>query len=295
MSPDSEEPDVRKIPSLAVGVALAVLITVLGLAAPTSPVAAASSRCTTSGVFITSISCSHNTTSVQNWGVSREVHWQVPVGTAPAGGWPTVLMFQGSFFTAEITWSANSALPYGAYHQTDVVRRLLDAGYAVITPEAHLDSSTFWDTNVPPWSTSWTSSPDHSLMTTLFSMIDSGAFGPLRGTRMYATGISSGGYMTSRMAIAYPSRFRAIAIESASYATCAGVLCSVPTQSASHAPTLFLHGSIDVVVPISTARDYDTRLKAAGVSTRFVSQLTAGHEWLSSAPSEVVSWFNRYP
>lgn len=203
-------------------------------------------------------------------------------------------MFQGSFFTAELTWSSTNAMPFGAYHQTDVVRRLLDRGYAVITPEAHIGGSTFWDTNVPPWSLAWTTSPDHAFMTTIFSMIDAGTFGPLDGDGLFATGISSGGYMASRMALAYPERFRAVAIQSASYAACSGPLCVIPSLPSTHAPTLFLHGSADVVVPVLTARAYDAALRSQGTPTRFVSDLLSGHEWIRQAPAEVPAWFDRY-
>jgi hypothetical protein len=62
------------------------------------------------------------------------VHWQVPLGDPPASGWPVVLMFQGSLFSAELTWIATDDLPFGAFHQTRVVKALLDHGFAVITP-----------------------------------------------------------------------------------------------------------------------------------------------------------------
>lgn len=238
-----------------------------------------------------SISCTRQTTVVSG----REVHWQVPLGTAPAGGWPTVMMFQGSFFSADLTWSATTSMPFGAYHQTGVVKALLDAGYAVITPETRNDGSTYWDTNVPPHATSWTGSPDDVFVRSIFGLVDAGAFGPLDGSRMFATGISSGGYMASRMTLAHPSRFRAIAIASASYATCGGPACSIPALPAAHAPTLFMHGAADTVVPIVTARAYDARLRAQGTPTRFVSETFAGHRWLASAPTDVTTWFALHP
>lgn len=274
----------------------ALVIAAVAAVAPLSaaPAGAAPSRCTTSGVFVTSVTCAKQTTVVTNLGVGRDVHWQVPLGTPPAGGWPTVFMFQGSLFTAELNWSSNSALPFGALAQTRVVKALLDGGYAVVTPETHLNGSTFWDTNVPPFSVAWDASPDDQFMKTLFGMVDAGRFGPLNGREMFATGISSGGYMASRMTLAYPSRFRAIAIASASYASCSGPLCAIPALPAAHAPTLFMHGGVDTVVPIVTARAYDARLRAQGTPTRFVSETFAGHRWLASAPGEVRAWFDRY-
>jgi dipeptidyl aminopeptidase/acylaminoacyl peptidase len=59
-------------------------------------------------------------------------------------------------------------------------------------------------------------------------------------------------------------------------------------------PTLFLHGAADATVPIATARDYDDKLRASGIETRFVEVATAGHEWLASAPDEVTAWFSSH-
>jgi dienelactone hydrolase len=223
------------------------------------------------------------------------VHWQVPLGEPPAAGWPAVLMFQGSFFSAEITWIATDDLPFGAYYQTWVVKRLLDAGYAVITPEAKLDGGTFWDTNVPPYSINWESSEDHELMLLIFAGIEAGTFGPLDSERLFATGISSGGYMTSRMAVSYPGKFRALAIAAGSYATCSGPLCNVPDFDASHPPTLFLHGEVDLTVPLATAEEYYEKLLAAGVDAKLVTQPGEGHAWIPQSPDEVLAWFDGHP
>lgn len=248
------------------------------------------SRCETTA---TTITCPKTTVELGPW--QRDVHWQVPLGEPPAGGWPAVLMFQGSFFSAEVTWIATDDLPFGAYYQTWVVKRLLDAGYAVITPEAKLDGGTFWDTNVPPFSLNWESSEDHELMLLIFAGIEDGTFGPLDGERLFATGISSGGYMTSRMAVSYPGKFRALAIAAGSYATCSGPLCNVPDLDADHPPTLFLHGEIDLTVPLATAEEYHDKLLAAGVATKLVTQPGEGHAWIPQSPDEVPAWFDAHP
>ena len=85
--------------------------------------------------------------------------------------------------------------------------------------------------------------------TDAFSAASTAAFGPINTTRLYAMGISSGGFMTSRMAVSYPGKFRALADHSGSYATCSDT-CTVPTPLPSnHPPTLFLHGDTDAIVP----------------------------------------------
>jgi poly(3-hydroxybutyrate) depolymerase len=225
----------------------------------------------------------------------RMVHWQVPVGEAPAAGWPVAILFQGTLYSADTFWEAEQGDEFGGYNQVLVTRALLDAGFAVVTPEARLAGSGAWETNIPPMADHWQDSGDHAFMLDIFAAIESGNFGALDDTRMFAAGISSGGYMTSRMDLAYRSRFRALAIQSASWATCAGTLCQVPTPlDSQHLPTLFLHGGEDTIVPIDTMLDYHQGLLDAGVETETVIDDDAGHEWLDAAPEQVLEWFERH-
>jgi pimeloyl-ACP methyl ester carboxylesterase len=248
----------------------------------------ADSRCEEDG---DTLRCEFVTLSFHAGLATRQVHFMVPLGTPPAAGWPAAILFQGSLYSAEATWEATPDAPFGGFHQTELVAALLDAGYAVITPEAAWNGATWWDTNVQPYAWWWESSPDHRLMVALLAAIDDGTFGPLDPDALFAAGISSGGYMTSRMAVSYPGRFRALAIESASFATCAGAICALPTLPEDHPPTLFLHGERDAIVPIGTMRAYASALDAQDTPTRVVTDPDAGHEWLEVAPREVVDWF----
>ena len=239
--------------------------------------------------------CAHHTLVVSPGGLglgNREVHWQVPLGTAPAKGWPVVLMFQGSFYSADTFWDGTPAAPYGGWSQCHVTQALLEQGFAVITPKTRFDGAYYWDTNVIGFADNWGTADDHHLMLTIFEGIAAGRFGPLDPARWFATGISSGGYMTSRMALSYAGKFRALAVISASWATCGGPLCTVPSPlPADHPPTLFMHGERDEIVPISTMRFYADALTAQGKEIRVVTDADAGHAWLDSAPQEVPSWF----
>lgn len=262
-----------------------------GVTAGCSPTpVGSSSRCRTDALVLT---CPHNSTTLSAAGENRVVHWQVPRGTPPASGWPVVIMFQGTLATAALTWTASPAEPFGAYYQTQVVQRLLDNGFAVLTPETHLAGLTFWDTN-NPLVPDYYQSNDHALMLTIFDRLADGTFGAVNPTRLFATGISSGGYMTSRMAVSYPGRFKALAIQSASYATCAGPLCSIGPIPADHPPTLFLHGNLDPVVPVGTMWAYAGALNAAGRPNRVVVDPLSLHRWIPQAPGEVVNWFRTY-
>ena len=242
-----------------------------------------------------SVRCPHETSLIDTGypGLSqRQVHWQVPLGTAPAEGFPAVIFFQGSLFSSQYAWEGVAGEVFGALYQARSLGALLDAGFAVIAPEAHLQGSTFWDTNLPAWAANWEAAPDHALMQSLFSEIEAGAFGPIDGAKLFGLGISSGGYMTSRLAEAYPGRFVALAIHSGSWATCAATICVLPADlPVDHPPTLFLHGLTDPVVPEWTMRLYEERLRQDSVPTRIVEDALVGHQWLPQAPESIPPWF----
>jgi dienelactone hydrolase len=225
----------------------------------------------------------------------RPVAYQTPLGTPPSGGWPGVVYFQGSLVPGTDAFSAASTAEFGQYYLTLTVAALLADGYAVIAPDAASDGTTFWDTNIPPYSTSWSGCPDDVFMQALFSALSSAAFGPINTTRLYAMGISSGGFMTSRMAISYQGKFRALADHSGSYATCSDT-CTVPTPlPSSHPPTLFLHGDTDVIVPLSAIQPYLDALMAEGFQTQLVTDVDAGHQWLPEGVQVIPAWFDSHP
>ncbi len=238
--------------------------------------------------------CLHETTTLLT-GVSglapRDVHWQVPAGSPPAQGWPAVVLFQGSFLPAGFFWSSFLDAPFGMWNQVLLVKSLLESGFAVVTPEAHLEGGTYWDTNIPPYTIIWETAPDHFFVLDILAALAGGEFGPVDMGRLYAGGISSGGYMTSRMAVSYPGVFKALAIQSASYATCAGMTCFVPSLPADHPPTLFLHGELDATVPIFTVQSYASKLAEQGTELLQETDANAGHEWLKTAPDVVTNWF----
>lgn len=239
------------------------------------------------------IACVRRTSVLDVDGVERAVHFQWPSTEPPAGGFPTVLLFQGSASPAGLAWVGERSGAFGAYWQADVIRALLAAGFAVITPEASFGGAGAWNTNVAPWNVAWESSPDHALMLALFDAIESGELGELDPDALYAAGLSSGGYMSSRVAVTYEGRFRRIAIASGSYATCAGSFCAVPTLDARHPPTLFLHGGLDLVVPSSTMRLYADELARRGVEHEVVVDPAVDHAWIPASAERVVSFFRR--
>lgn len=238
--------------------------------------------------------CAHETTALPTgaWG-PRTVHHQVPLGDPPEAGWPVAVLFQGSLHPASGFWEAEVDGAFGAWEQVAVVEALLDGGFAVVTPDAQGDGRTWWNTNVPPWSSAWETSPDHALMLALLEGLADGTFGAVDAETKFAAGISSGGYMTSRMAVSYPGEFRALAVQSASYATCGGSLCLLPeAMPDDHPPTLFLHGARDAIAPLGAMERYAAALEAEGVEVRSVVDPEVGHAWLPAAPDEVLAWFD---
>jgi poly(3-hydroxybutyrate) depolymerase len=170
------------------------------------------------------------------------------------------------------------------------VKALLDRGYAVIAPNALDDGATYWQTNIPPYATSWDGCADDELVDAMLAAMADGSFGALDPARRYAMGMSSGGYMTSRMAVSYAGTFRALAIASASYATC-GQFCSVPALPADHPPTLFLHGADDTLVPVAQMVKYRDALGAKASSE---IDGDAGHAWLAIGRTAIPAFFDAH-
>ncbi|MGV3619375.1 MAG: hypothetical protein ACO1OB_01085 [Archangium sp.] len=220
----------------------------------------------------------------------RRVFWQQPLGEAPAGGRPVVLVFQGSFIAPTATWNrVPRDAAFGGYQQARLQALLLENGFVVIAPFAE---GIAWQTNT---STDFTNSTDKRFIDALLAEIDAGTFGAIDTSRRYATGISSGGYMTSRMALTWPGMFRALVIASASWATCGGVVCALPpTLPVDHPPTRLLHGRGDLTVPLFTAQAYFDALVADGIEAELLVDEALGHAWGKDAPEQTLAWFTTH-
>jgi hypothetical protein len=235
----------------------------------------------------------------------RHVRWQVPEGTAPSGGWPTAFYYQGTTPTGTDSFKALTTDSYGMIYLPQTIHEMLDnpAGtgrkYAVFAPEPPASGVflQFWHTNsVVPYSASC----DYSFLPDFFGEISGGSYGSASQYNMnqrYAYGISSGGYNTSRMAVTFNGSnvWKALAVISASYATCSGSICSVPTLPSNHPPTKFYHGTADIIVPISTMRLYYNQLVAQGKQTVKVEH-SLGHELTADdlGTGGVKAWFDAH-
>jgi poly(3-hydroxyoctanoate) depolymerase len=248
--------------------------------------ALAGSRCALQGSTLT---CTSHAVMIGG----RTVAYEVPLGAPPAAGWPSVIYYQGSFVPGSHAFSAAMGAALGQYELTLTVAALLDRGYAVIAPDAANGGTLFWQTNVPPYATSWTGCADDVFVKALLAAEVDGTFGPLDPSRRYAMGISSGGFMTSRMAVSYAGTFRALVVHSGSYATCSAT-CNVPDLPADHPPTLFLHGDADMIVPLSIMTPYRDKLLATGHVASTVIHAGGGHEWLPEGKVSIPDWFDTH-
>ena len=248
--------------------------------------AASTSRCAANGAAMT---CTSH--AIQLGG--RTVTYEVPLGAPPLAGWPIVIFFQGSFIAGSHAFSATPTDSFGQYELTLTVKALLDGGFAVVAPNAQSDGASFWQTNVPPYSTSWAGCADDTFVKQILTATTDGTIGTLDPSRRYAMGISSGGFMTSRMAVSYAGSFRALAVASGSYATC-GLSCSVPELPIDHPPTLFLHGADDTTVPPSIMTVYRDKLVATGHTVDTILRPGAGHEWLPEGKTAIPAWFTAH-
>ncbi|CAN5398528.1 hypothetical protein BH11PSE11_BH11PSE11_14310 [soil metagenome] len=239
---------------------------------------------------------------------SRKVRWQVPEGTAPAGGWRTAFYYQGTTPTGTNSFSGPIVSPlnvFGMWYLPQTFHELLDdptgtgKKYAVFAPEP--PNSTvlvqFWHTNVV---VPYAASCDYSFLNDFFAEIKNGSYGSASQydmNRRYAYGISSGGYNSSRMAVTFngSSVWKALGIISASYATCSGPLCVVPPVPSNHPPTKFWHGLTDAIVPILTMELYYSRLISQGIPTAKVVH-PFGHQLTSDnlGSGGVKAWFDAH-
>jgi hypothetical protein len=239
------------------------------------------SRC---AVSASTVACTHSTTTIGG----REVDWQVPLGTPPAAGWPAVVLLQPSLYPPSNDWAGEAGAAFGAFNYFMLEAMLLDNGFAVIEPTAD-NGGNWWDTNFPNYDTSG----DATFIPVFLGALKSGTFGTLDASRLYASGMSSGGFMTSRMAVSYAGTFKALAVQSGGYASCPGATACGPTLPlpANHPPTLFLHGALDVAVPVSDAKTYYDALVAQGTEAEIIIDPQIMHEVLQVAPAAVTCWF----
>lgn len=162
--------------------------------------------------------------------------------------WPLVLFLHGA-------GERGSDLDLAALHGPP---KLVDAGqefpFVLVTPQC-ADTSQ------------WVAE-----LTVLSALLDEVAAAyRIDSTRVYATGLSMGGYGTWSLAVRYPERFAAIA------PICGGMWLQSPAPIRD-LPVWTFHGEEDDVVPISFTEEVVAELQSLGSDVRFTRYPGVGHD-----------------
>ena len=118
--------------------------------------------------------------------------------------------------------------------------------------------------------------------------------------KIHAAGLSSGGFMTSRMGFSYPGMFSSLSINAGSYYDCDGICDKYLDEFEKklidlHPPTQILQGSTDPVVLPSANVDYDRELNRRDwIPNRRILRDRVGHRWLDESPELILDWINSH-
>ena len=267
-------------------------------------------------------SCSHsyrvNWYSCNGIPVGRGVRYQTPEGTPPPGGWPVAFYYNGTTPADTNPFDQDANASFGLGYVPQIFHELLDdpndtgKKYAVIAPEPPQAAVflEFWNTNAPFL---YSTTCDYDFFPDFFSEIKNGNYGSASQYNMgkrYAFGVSSGGYNSSRMAVTFnqgkkwyqscsqwcnEDTWKAIAIISASYASCTGPVCIIPNLPDNHPATKFWHGALDLLAPLWAAELYYEELQDDSVTTEFLEH-DGGHEFTADTlgAEGVKAWFDDF-
>jgi predicted peptidase len=105
-------------------------------------------------------------------------------------------------------------------------------------------------------------------------------------TRVYATGLSMGGYGTWRLVAAYPERF------AAAVPICGGGEADKTACSLRRVPIWAFHGALDEVIPLAKSREMVDAVRCAGGQVRFTVYRDVAHNsWVRAYDNqEVYDW-----
>lgn len=205
---------------------------------------------------------------------------------------PVLIYFHSTDFP--VTLDRPKASPFGLYHEKRLIEKLVtEHNFIVIAPDALYNYGSFaWQTNLAPYFFNFESSEDYYLMDYLFNNLQE--FHPDIHTRkIFVGGLSSGGYMASRISILpdLAKHVKGTFIHSASYASCISYYCDIPTDIPDyHPPTLLIASRFDPLVPEGTIEVYYERLKEAGIGARLVSRPGAWHGMYDSDIKLIIDW-----
>lgn len=215
-----------------------------------------------------------------------------------------LIYFHGTNLPVDIKSPADSS--YGTHYEAQFIRKLTEQGFVVIAPESNslpgFIPYTFfpthykaWEANIPPYSSNFESSRDAKLASALIENFADIAGLSAPPQKLFLAGFSSGGYMASRLGNMeqFAGKIDGLVINAASYGTCLGASCSLPSKIPDyHPPTLLISNKDDSVVPFETVYKYGLLLKEQSVPVQAVFNEKGDHAWLETQIDPILNWFN---
>jgi len=236
------------------------------------------------------------------WIHNRRFLWQKPSESPPAGGYPVLFVLHGSSCFAESWFWAGRGLYKGAFiwgkEQTKFVEKALERGYFVIAPDSTYLS--FLSKKVKAWDASTTTFNESIDLPFIQDILDWLVDYPptlVNTSRLYCAGFSSGGFMTSRIAHFFGSRFKAVAIHSATNADVVNWrtdFTSPQNFSHDHPPTLIIQGGKDWMMPAKAAIHFYEELQKNGIPSKLLYKPNGHHIWYSEFDNQILDWFDSY-
>jgi len=227
----------------------------------------------------------------------RHVYCVHPEGMPPANGWRVIILLHGRGQSGG-AWFGKGPLSMG--EQKTFPQDALRANYAILAPDSGknpISGARQWDCMHRVVERS----EDLLFFRDLLNWVKKNDWARLDAGQAYVAGISSGGFMASRLAHVFPSRIRAVCIVSAGNADSVkmghklvSIFDSSTTQtiSVSHPSALILHGTADRLVPVDMARRYFHDLQAAGVRVRYEEIPGGRHAWHAAFNKIILEWFS---
>lgn len=214
---------------------------------------------------------------------------------------PVMIYFHGTNVPVELSRPLNSE--YGLAYENTYIQSLRDAGYVVIAPTANRIVPFYigpavlaWEANISPYSSHFERGRDYQLAQHLLKNLEDLSSVPIDNSKIFLSGFSSGGYMSSRLAQdpLIAKLIRGIVVHSASYGECLASQCYVPSNLPEwHPNTLLVANKDDSIVPFYTVEMYQARLKANKIPHQTVFSSEGDHAWKKAHSEKIIEWLKK--
>ena len=226
----------------------------------------------------------------ETWLDGRRVLWQQPATPAPSGGYPVIFVLHGTVQRADAWFSGSD--PWSTAQAT-FTTAALERGLLVVAPESR--RPLFWGPRAwDAFAATVDTSIDLPFFQDIFIWLETL---PVNLSTTYCIGFSSGAFMTSRLARAFPARFTAVAIHSGADATATRLTwlgpildCTKPLHfPPGYPPTMVIHGRYDDVVPALCGINLYGELQRHGIPSQLVLAEN-GHVWQTAHNQGILTW-----